>query len=142
MSDLKLPGVCRFDAQAKYVGRFPDAAPCEITRMLRDGEGDLVFLDDRAKTIRVLDSNGSPLRSIGPQGAGYVLRRPSDIGVDDARNVYVADAEEGLLVLSPEGKLLARIGATVLKRPTALALSADGAIYVYDEKLKKVIRFR
>ena len=142
VSDLKLPGVCRFDAQAKYVGRFPDAAPCEITRMLRDGEGDLVFLDDRAKTIRVLDSNGSPLRSIGPQGAGYVLRRPSDIGVDDARNVYVADAEEGLLVLSPEGKLLARIGATVLKRPTALALAADGAIYVYDEKLKKVIRFR
>ena len=141
-SDTKLPGVCRFDGQAKYVGRFPDAAPREITRMLRDGEGDLVFLDDRAKTIRVLDGNGAALRTIGPQGAGYVLRHPVDVAVDDARNLYVADEDEGLLVLSLEGKLLTRIGVGVLKRPSALTLAADGTLYVYDDKLKKVTRFR
>lgn len=141
-SDTKLPAVCRFDSQAKYVGRFPDAAPREITRMLRDGEGDLVFLDDRAKTIRVLDGNGVALRAIGSQGPGYVLRHPVDVAVDDARNLYVADADEGLLVLSPEGKLLTRIGVSVLKRPSALALAADGTLYVYDDKLKRVTRFR
>jgi sugar lactone lactonase YvrE len=142
VSDTKVDGICRFDAQGKYVGRFPDATPREITRLLRDGEGDLLLLDERAKTIRVLDSNGASLRAIGPQGAGYVLRHPADVTVDVARNAYVADTEEGVLVLSPEGQLLARIGVGVLKRPSALALTADGTLYVYDEKLKRVIRFR
>jgi len=101
-----------------------------------------VLLDERAKAIRVLDGNGASLRAIGPQGAGYVLRHPADIAVDAARNVYVADAEEGVLVLSPEGQLLTRVGVGVLKRPSALALTADGTLYVYDEKLKRVTRFR
>jgi TolA-binding protein len=142
VSDLKVPGVYRFEKEGKYVGSFPDAAACEVIRMLRDDEGDLVFLDARARTIRVLDESGAPLGSIGPQGAGYSLRRPSDVAVDSARNVYVADTEEGLLVLSPEGKLLARVGETILKKPSALALAGDGTLYVYDDKLKRVIRFR
>jgi TolA-binding protein len=142
VSDLKLPGVCRFDAQAKYLGRFPDATACEVTRMLRDEEGELVFLDERARVVRVLDAGGGVLRVIGPAGTGYVLRRPQDVVVDEALNVYVADAEEGLLLISAQGQLLARIGASVLKRPAALALAADGSLYVYDDKLKRVLRFR
>ena len=106
----------------------------------------LVTLLDSPKDVRTL----APLvlREItyrvlvGPQGANNALRRPMDVAVDEALNLYIADAEEGLLVLSAEGKLLALLGAAMLKRPTALARARDGSLYVYDEKLKRVLRFR
>jgi uncharacterized protein YjiK len=54
----------------------------------------------------------------------------------------VADKEAGLMILSAEGKLLARVGEDVLRRPSVVTLAADGELFVYDEKLEKVLRFR
>lgn len=142
VSDLKQGAVLRFDAQGKYLGRFPDAAQREVIRMLRDGEGQLVFLDEKERTLRVLDDNGRVLRTIGPRGAGYELKRPADVACDPAQHLYLADKDAGVLVLSPEGKLITRVGEDVLKRPRALTLAGDGELLVYDEKLEKVLRFR
>jgi TolA-binding protein len=142
VSDLKQGGVLRFDAQGKYLGRFPDAAQREVIRMVRDGEGQLVFLDEKERSVRILDDSGRVLRTIGPRGTGYELKRPADVVVDPAQHLYLADRDAGVFVLSPEGQLIAKVGEDVLKRPRALALAADGELLVYDEKLEKVLRFR
>ncbi len=142
ISDLKLEGIFRFDANGRYLGRFPDNTPREVSRLLRDCEGDLVYLNDQSNQIRTVDSTGRAIRSIGPKGDGYELRKPVDIAVDEALNVYVADKETGVYLLNAQGRLLLKIGDATLRRPTAVALAPDGVLYVYDEKLEKVVRFR
>jgi TolA-binding protein len=142
VSDLKQQGILRFDAKSRLVGRFPDAKQREVTRMFRDGEGDIVTLDREERVVRVYDETGRAIRSLGPRGAGYELRHPADVAVDDALNFYVADEDAGLLLCSPQGKLILKIGAAELRRPKAVAVAADGAVFVYDDKLEKVVRFR
>jgi hypothetical protein len=101
-----------------------------------------VFVDANERTLRVLDDSGRVLRTIGPRGAGYEFKRLSDVAVDDGLNLYVADQELGVFLLSPQGKLLAKVGDGILRRPKALTLAGDGALFVYDEKLEKVLRFQ
>jgi len=135
--------VYRYDAQDRYVGTYPDAKQREVTRMTLDGEGGIVLLDRDQKTVGVFDEAGKPLRSVGPRGAGFELKKPADVAVDSFRNLYVADEELGILVFSPSGQLLASVPISEdMKRPKALSLDFDGSILVYDERAEKVLRYR
>lgn len=142
VADLKRKRVYRFDGQSKPHGSFPDAKQREVIRMLLDAEGGIVLLDREERTVRVYDEAGRPLRSVGPRGSGYELRKPVDVAVDPMRNTYVADEEAGILVFSPQGQLLATLTAEDMKRPKALTLDASGAILVYDDKLERILRFK
>ena len=53
VSDDKRERVLRYDAEGRYLGTFPDrdASKREVTRMLVDGEGDFVTLDEDEKTV-------------------------------------------------------------------------------------------
>ena len=62
--------------------------------------------------------------------------------IDPARNLYLADEELGVLIFAPDAKLMATISGEELRRPRALTLDAGGAIFVYDEKLQRVVRFK
>jgi TolA-binding protein len=134
--------VYRYDAQDRYVGTYPDAKERQITRMTMDGEGGIVLLDRDAKIVGVFDEAGKSLRTIGPKGQGFELKKPADVAVDAFRNIYVADEELGVLVFSSAGQLLATVTGEDLKRPKALTLDVDGGILVYDERAEKVLRFR
>ena len=138
VSDEKRKKVYRYDAKLEYKGTFPDAKEREVSRMLVDGEGGIVFLDRDEKTVRVYDETGRLLRTVGPAG----LRRPVDVAVDHFRNTYVADEEGAVSVFTPQGQLLATISGPELKRPKALALEAAGAVLVYDDRAEKVLRYR
>jgi TolA-binding protein len=142
VSDDKRKNVLRFDSKGKYVGPFPDARERRVSRMLLDGEGGIVTLDREDRTVRVLDETGKVLRTIAPRGAGYDLRKPSDVAVDAFRNLYVADEEGGVLAFAPGGQLLASVGIAELRKPKALTLEPSGAILVYDEKLERILRFK
>lgn len=134
--------VFRFDARNEFKGPFPDARERRVTRMLIDGEGAILMLDREAKSVLVLDEFGKVLRTLGPRGAGYELRKPADVAVDVFRNVYLAEEDGGVLVFSPRGDLLATIGAAEARKPKAVAVDPSGAVLVYDGKLEKVVRFR
>ena len=140
VADEKKKKVYRYDAAFEYKGLFPERDPKErkVTRMLVDGEGGIVFLDEDEKTVRVFDETGKVLRTIGPGG----LRKPADVAVDPFRNTYVADEEAGVLVFNPQGQLLATLAAAELRRPKALTLDATGAVLVYDDRAGKILRFR
>jgi TolA-binding protein len=140
VADEKKKKVHRYDAASAYKGTFPDRdqKEREVTRMLVDGEGGIVFLDQQEKTVRVFDETGKLLRTVGPAG----LRRPVDVAVDAFRNVYVADEEAGVLVFNPQGQVLATLTGPDLRKPKALTLDSTGAVLVYDERSEKILRYR
>jgi TolA-binding protein len=142
VADEKKGRVYRYDAQYQYQGTFPDNKERNVVRILLDGEGGIVFLDRDERSIRVYDDGGRLLRSVGGKGTGVELRKPVDVAVDAARNLYVADEEAGVQVLSPQGKLIVTLTSEDMKRPKTLTLDPAGAVLVYDEKLQKVLRFK
>jgi TolA-binding protein len=142
VSDEKKKKVFRFDAKYQYQAPFPDAKERQITRIVLDGEGGIVMLDHDEKTVRVVDEAGKVLRTIAAHGPGYDLRKPVDVAVDGFRNTYIADEEAGVLVISPQGQLLATIGGGVVRKARAVTVDPSGAVLVYDDKLQRILRFK
>jgi outer membrane protein assembly factor BamD (BamD/ComL family) len=138
VSDENDDTVYRFDANGGFLGTFPPRAATkrEVIRIIVDGEGGILLLDKKAKTVRVCDESGRTIRTVGPGG----LRKPADIAVDTVRNIYVADEENGVLVFNPRGELFFKI--TGMKKPIALTLEPAGAVLVYDDGSDQVLRYR
>ena len=131
----------RYAGDFSYKGTFPDSREREAMRMQVSGEGDIVILDALSKGVYFFDEQGRSLQSVGLRGAGYEIKKPVDIAVDAFRNLYVADEEGAVLVFSREGRLMATVGKGELQRPKAMTLDASGAILVYDDKQRRVVRY-
>jgi DNA-binding beta-propeller fold protein YncE len=142
VADEKRKRVFRFDEASKYVGTFPDGAEREVIRLAVDPEGAILMLDKDRKHLTVADKSGRVLRTIGPTGAGYSFRKPSDVAVDAFRNLYVADEEAGVWVLDAQGKFLAQLAADDVRKARAVAVDPAGAVLVYDERAQRVVRFQ
>lgn len=142
VSDEKKKKVYRFDGKYQYQGPFPDVKERQVSRIVLDGEGGIVMLDRDERTVRVVDESGKVLRTIAGRGPGYELRKPVDVAVDAFRNTYVADEEGGVLVFSPQGQLLATVGAADARKLRAVTLDPSGALLVYDDKLQRILRFK
>jgi TolA-binding protein len=139
VADEKRKRVHRYDAKYEYQADFPDAKEREVTRMTLDSEGGIVLLDRGERSVRVFDETGRLLRSLGPRTD---MRKPVDVAVDAFQNTYVIDEDAGVLVFSPQGQLLASVGAQDLHKPKALTVDPAGAVLVYDEKAQRVLRFK
>ncbi len=142
ISDLKQKAILRFDAQGVSQAPFPDGKEREVTRLLLDSEGAILALDRDEKTIRLYSPAGKALRTLGPRGQGYELKRPVDVASDFMRNIYVVDEELGVLIFNAQGQPLLTIGGEPLRRPKAVTIAADGAVLVYDDKLERILRYR
>jgi hypothetical protein len=113
-----------------------------VRRLASDGEGAILLLDTDAKTVQAFDEGGKPLRALPARGSGYEIKKPLDIALDPFRNLYVADADQGVLVFSPQGQLLTTVTAAELRRAAALTLDLDGSVIVYDDKAERLLRFK
>ncbi len=142
VSDGKRKRIFRFGGDYSFQGVFPDNREREVTRMLLDGEGDIVVLDRRAKGVYVYNAQGRLLRSLPARGAGYEVKKPVDVAVDPFRNIYLADENGVVLMFSIDGRLMATVGRGVLKKPKAITLDVSGEILVYDEGQRRVVRFK
>ncbi|HVR69473.1 MAG TPA: tetratricopeptide repeat protein [Vicinamibacteria bacterium] len=142
VADGKRKRVYRFDGQDKYLGPFPDDREREISRMTLDGEGGIVLLDRDRRTVSVVDEGGRVLRTQALRGAGFDLRKPSDVAVDPFLNLYVADEDGGVHIFAPAGHLLGTITGGELRKPVAITLDPAGAVLVYDDRAQKVLRYR
>jgi DNA-binding beta-propeller fold protein YncE len=140
VADEKRKRIYRFDAQGQFKGVFGEARDRQVARLLLDGEGAVMVLDRDEKTVRSYDENGKLLATIAAKGSGWELRRPVDVAVDTARNVYVADESGSVLLFSPQGQL--KLALADAKKPQALTLDPSGAILVYDGDARRVLRFK
>lgn len=141
VSDEKSRRIHRYDADFAYQGSFPDGREREATRLLLDGEGGIVVLDARARSVEVYDEAGKRLRAVALRGPGYEIKKPVDVAVDAFLNLYVADEQEGVFVFAQKGELVARVGTEALSRVRALALDRSGAVLVYDDRQGRILRF-
>lgn len=142
VSDEERKRVLKFDAKLEYAGPFPDNREREVTRMLVDDEGGIVFLDRAEKTVKTYDEHGKLLRTLGPRGEGFELKKPVDVALDSFLNTYVADEVGSVRVFSPQGRLLTTLAGPELKKPKALTLDPAGAILVYDDGSERILRYR
>jgi TolA-binding protein len=140
VSDHKRHRVYRYDDQYKFLGTFPDPKERQVARILLDSEGAIVMLDEDEKSVRFYDVTGKLLRTVGPKGQGFELKKPADIAVDPFRNLYIAD-QAVVYVVNAQGQLLTSITGD-LKKPQAIALEPSGDLLVYDDSLQKVTRYR
>jgi TolA-binding protein len=140
VSDEKGDTVYRFDANGGFQGTFPPRVrdKREVIRIVVDGEGGILLLDKKAKTVRVCDESGRTIRTIGPGG----LRKPRDVAFDAVRNIYVADEDEGVVVFNPQGELFFKISGPPMKKPIAITLDPAGAVLVYDDGQDRILRYR
>jgi TolA-binding protein len=140
VSDKDDDTVYRFDGRGGFGGTFipGDTAEREVRRIVVDGEGRILLLDRKDRTVVVCDENGRTVRKVGPGG----FRDPRDLAVDAFRNIYVADKDEGILVFNTRGELFFRISGGEMEKPTAIALEPSGAVLVYDDASDRILRYR
>jgi sugar lactone lactonase YvrE len=109
-----------------------------------DPAGRLYVSDSVASRIYIFDNNGSQIAEV----SGDFIQRPCGIAVD-RKNHRVLVADTGLhqvVILSPTGKLLARLGKRGTKLgefnfPTNVAVDSTGRIYVSDSLNFRVQQF-
>jgi TolA-binding protein len=142
VADGKKKRVYRFDPAGQHQGTFPDSREREVIHMLVDGEGAVLMLDKEARAVLVLTESGAIVRTIPLRGGGFEVKRPADVAVDSFRNLYLADEEGFVHVLSPLGQLLVTLAAPEMKKPTAVTVDPAGAVLVYDDRAERVLRFR
>jgi DNA-binding beta-propeller fold protein YncE len=119
-------------AQWKPVGGIPFTQPVGIAW---DPAGRLIVSDSMCGRLFVFDARG---KYVGEIGAG-IVQKPAGIAIDHAsRNIFVADVvAHQIVVLSPSGELIARIGQRGEKPgefnyPTNVAVDREGYVYVTD----------
>ena len=149
VTDRSTGAIYVYDKEGAYLRQFtptteiPGWSPLGITF---DALGNLYVTDlgTAAQQVEEFDRNGKLIRTIG---AADELNFPNGVLVDPAGNVYVADSNNGrLLVFDKSGRIVARVGrgagAGNLGLPRGLALDAKGRLFVVDASGQAVFVYR
>jgi DNA-binding beta-propeller fold protein YncE len=111
-----------------------------------DASGSLYVgdLSGAAAKILVIDRTANVVATIGESSQ---MAFPNGIAVDAARNVYVADSNNGrLLVFGPDGSLVAQVGRGTgegnLGLPRGVAVDSGGKVHVADATGQGVFVYR
>ncbi len=141
ISDLRRKRVLRFSGR-DFVSVFPDRSEREVVKLVTTPRGDVVTLRKDDKSVEVFDPGGDLLMKLGPRGAGFEWKKPSDVAVDAFSNLYVADEDQGVFVFSNKGELMTTFGAPEVRKSAAIAIDPTGAALVYDDRAQTVVRFK
>ena len=108
-------------------------------------EGEIIVTDTGNQRVQIFDAVGKYLRMIPADGVDGPLVRPRRAVVDDGGYLYVADPDAGgVFVFGPRGDLVRTIvpvGASDF-RPTDVAVSSSGDVYVTDRASSSLMVFR
>lgn len=103
-----------------------------------NADGEIFIVDVLAQKLYVFDNKDRFIRSFPKSMPGTELISPSNVAVDQARNVYVTDTMGFMVrVFDHEGNPLGTIGEIgdapgSFARPKGVAVDSDGHIYVVD----------
>jgi DNA-binding beta-propeller fold protein YncE len=118
--------------QWKPSGKVPFSQPVGVAW---DPAGRLIVSDSISGRLFIFGRNGSFLR----ETAFGIVKRPAGVAIDPtSRRIYVADvAAHQILVLSPDGELINRVGQRgagpgEFNYPTDVVIDRAGYLYVTD----------
>jgi TolA-binding protein len=142
VSDLKKKRVLRFKGNAFASVFPPDKTEREVIKMLTTPKGEAVLLRKDDKSIEIFDDAGRLVSKMGPRGPGFEWKKPVDVAIDAFSNLYLADEDQGIFVLSPRGELMTTFGASDVRKSRAIAIDVAGAALVYDDRTETIVRFK
>ncbi len=140
--------VLRFDPSGNVKGPFPDTTPREVLLLEVDTSGNIIIMDKKDRGLQVYTPDGVRTARLQKRGAKWNLKKPVDVAVGPAGYVYLLDENSGqVAVFDPSYEFVAlltgsNLGGGALGKPKTLDVDGTGALYVYDDKAKTVIRFR
>jgi Uncharacterized conserved protein len=149
VSDRPTGQVYVYDQDGVYAQAFapttaiPGWQPAGITF---DAKGNVLVTDMSGPSPRVelFDPSGNLLRTFGEQDH---LSFPNGVAVDKKGNVYIADSNNGrLLVYAPDGTLASQVGRGVgtgkLGLPRGVSIDDEGRVLVCDATAQGVHAYR
>ena len=140
--------VIRFDPSGSVKGPFPDSTPREVLLLEVDSSGNIMIMDKKDRSVEVFTPDGVRTAHLQKRGAKWALKKPVDVAVGGAGYIYLLDQDSGqVVVFDPSYQFVAllppsNLGGGALGKPTTLDVDGTGALYVYDDKAKTVIRFK
>ena len=138
--------VLRFDPSGNVKGPFPDSTPREALLLEVDSLGNIIILNKKDRSVDVFTPDGVRTARLQKRGAKWDLKKPVDVAVGQAGYIYLLDEDTGQVVIfDPSYEFVAlvsanNLGGGALGKPTTLDVDGTGALYVYDDKAKTVIR--
>ncbi len=145
--DEKQRKVLRFDSSGNVKGPFPDSTPREALVLEVDASGNIMILGKKDRSVEVFTPDGVRTARLPKRGAKWDLKKPVDVAVGPAGYIYLLDESSGQVVVFDSSyqfvALLSanNLGGGALRKPTTLDVDGTGALYVYDDKAKTLIRF-
>ncbi len=133
-----------FDDQGEFVETRSITAPTGNEKLLKHPLGGSWSLMPASRLITILFS---PMTvSIPFRGPGYQLVDPVDFSTDWFGHLYVLNRNGTVTVFSPGGVWLKTINpdprGNILRTPSAIAVCANGSIFIADRKRHNVYCFR
>ncbi|XP_072034647.1 E3 ubiquitin-protein ligase TRIM71-like [Amphiura filiformis] len=139
--------LCNLDGQ--LIRLFGMAQLCRPAGVAINSIGYVFVADHEANCIRVFDSEGMFINSIGRGGNGNgEFNGPIAVTVNSKDELLVSDRENHRIqILDPDGEYLAEVssrhsGESELKYPTGIAVDDDDNIVVCNDWNNRVLMFR
>lgn len=147
VADRRARTVQRFAADGRLIGPFV-AGGGAVSRCAASARGDVALLDREGKTVTVLDAQGKTRYRLTARGEGYQLDAPIDIAFDAVGHLYVLDRLAATVwIFDPSGAPLGRLvspaaGDNAFPDPTAFAVDELGHLWIYGDRLHRVVTWQ
>ncbi len=128
-------GQDRWLAEAILGKEKPQALFDKPADVASTGHGRFYVSDAGAAAVYVFDLTTYETRFLlDPKGRRFPFKMPQGLALDGAGRVYVSDlAERQIFIFGPDDKLIAAVGAGILKCPAGIAVAPDGSrIYAVE----------
>jgi len=107
--------------------------------------GGLLVADSGNGRVQLFDADGGFIRTVPSDSISNPLKRPRRAVMDQSGQIYVADPVAGqVFVFGKDGRLIRSIIPKGAKefRPTDVAVSTSGMVYVTDSASHSLLSFR
>jgi DNA-binding beta-propeller fold protein YncE len=146
----KMPYIYKYGPNGHFIDKIGGTGKAALLFptciLVRDKN--LFIADFGGKRIVQLDLSGKFVKEYKDKGEYEEMKGPSGLHIDDAGNLYVLDlGEVPVVLLSPDGKLISKIGDFGNEKgrfiyPTGVIAKSNEEIFVLDNSRNTILRFK
>lgn len=146
----KIPEIYKYDSNGNYLATIGGSGKAALvfptSILLYDNH---IFISDfGGKRVVKLNLEGEFVADFKDKGEYEEMKGPSGMHIDKEGNLYILDlGEVPVVVLSPDGKLISKIGdfgnqPGNFLYPTGVIAKSPGEIYVLDNSRNTILNFK